>query len=260
MTNHSYLNTIAAILIALLYFNSHYCTIAPIIQQNEGPNFSRDVRTCTLPHFMHFLGLFLCILLWPYLCFDRLSMSDLMMRNQILGLRRAGMSVEEISVALEIDVMGVKLALEATGGSVAVRKAVKEDSSEDITDDVSEQEAKEMMGIIKNIARDEESGVYARLNAAKYAHGAKRGYHKRHLDMNVGSGELLLKINEAYMSASMRARAALTGQSLTAKELTVIEAPTTVEANSVEPIVEPQLIDQTTPSQPAALNPRPFKI
>jgi hypothetical protein len=74
--------------------------------------------------------------------------------------------------------------------------------------------------------------------------------------MNVGSGELLLKINEAYMSASMRARAALTGQSLTAKELTVIEAPTTVEAS----VAEQSPIDQTTPSQPAALNPRPFKI
>ena len=178
-----------------------------------------------------------------------------MMRNQIIGLRRAGMSIEEISVALEIDSAVVRLALEAVGGSAVLRKAVKEDASEDITDDVSEQEAKEMMGIIKNIARDEDSGVYARLNAAKYAHGAKRGYHKRHLDMNVGSGELLLKINEAYMSASMRARAALTGQSLTAKELTVIEAPTTVEANSVE-----TPIDQTTQSQPAALNPRPFKI
>ena len=182
-------------------------------------------------------------------------MSDLMMRNQIIGLRRAGMTCEEISVALEIDSAVVRLALEAVGGSAVLRKAVKEDASEDITDDVSEQEAKEMMGIIKNIARDEDSGVYARLNAAKYAHGAKRGYHKRHLDMNVGSGELLLKINEAYMSASMRARAALTGQSLTAKELTVIEAPTTVEANSVE-----TPIDQTTQSQPAALNPRPFKI
>ena len=178
-----------------------------------------------------------------------------MMRNQIIGLRRAGMTCEEISVALEIDSAVVRLALEAVGGSAVLRKAVKEDASEDITDDVSEQEAKEMMGIIKNIARDEDSGVYARLNAAKYAHGAKRGYHKRHLDMNVGSGELLLKINEAYMSASMRARAALTGQSLTAKELTVIEAPTTVEANAVE-----TPIDQTTQSQPAALNPRPFKI
>ena len=181
-------------------------------------------------------------------------MSDLMMRNQIIGLRRAGMSVEEISVALEIDHMVVKLALEAVGGSVAVRKAVKEDSSEDVVDDVSEQEAKEMMGIIKNIARDEDSGVYARLNAAKYAHGAKRGYHKRHLDMNVGSGELLLKINEAYMSASMRARAALTGQSLTAKELTVIEAPTTVEANDVETPANQSPIDV----QPAALNPGPL--
>lgn len=183
-------------------------------------------------------------------------MSDLMMRNQIVGLRRAGMTCEEISVALEIDHMVVKLALEAVGGSVAVRKAVKEDSSEDITDDVSEQEAKEMMGIIKNIARDEDSGVYARLNAAKYAHGAKRGYHKRHLDMNVGSGELLLKINEAYMSASMRARAALTGQSLTAKELTVIEAPITVEANDKETPANQSPIDV----QPAALNPRPFKL
>ena len=38
-----------------------------------------------------------------------------MMRNQIIGLRRAGMSVEEISVALEIDGMVVKLALEAVG-------------------------------------------------------------------------------------------------------------------------------------------------
>jgi hypothetical protein len=181
-----------------------------------------------------------------------------MMRNQIVGLRRAGMTCEEISVALEIDVMVVKVAIEATGGSVALRKeALKED---DITDDVSEGEAKEMMGIIKNIARDEESGVYARLNAAKYAHGAKRGYHKRHLDLNVGSGELLLKINEAYTSASMRARAALGGQSLTAKELTVIETPTTVEANAVETIKESPANQSSIDVQPAAPNPRPFKL
>jgi hypothetical protein len=180
-------------------------------------------------------------------------MSDLMMRNQILGLRRAGMSCEEISAALEVDPVVVKLALEAVGGSAVLRKeALKE---EDITDDVSEQEAKEMMGIIKNIARDEESGVYARLNAAKYAHGAKRGYHKRHLDLNVGSGELLLKINEAYASASMRARAALSGQSLTAKEIT-IEAPITVEA----PLAAEPPSDHTTQSEPAAPKPRPFKI
>lgn len=161
------------------------------------------------------------------------------------------MSCEEISAALEVDPVVVRLALEATGGSAVLRKeALKED---DITDDVSEQEAKEMMGIIKNIARDEESGVYARLNAAKYAHGAKRGYHKRHLDLNVGSGELLLKINEAYASASMRARAALSGQSLTAKEIT-IEAPITVEAPVEIPTQSP------TQSEPAAPKPRPFKI
>ena len=178
-----------------------------------------------------------------------------MMRNQILGLRRAGMSVEEISGALEIDPMVVKLALEATGGSVALRKEALKEDPDDITDDVSEQEAKEMMGIIKNIARDEDSGVYARLNAAKYAHGAKRGYHKRHLDLNVGSGELLLKINEAYASASMRARAALGGQSLTAKEIT-IEAPITVEAS----VAQETPTDHTTQSEPAAPKPRPFKI
>jgi len=181
-----------------------------------------------------------------------------MMRNQIVGLRRAGMTCEEISVALEIDVMVVKVALEAVGGSAVLRKeALKED---DITDDVSENEAKEMMGIIKNIARDEESGVYARLNAAKYAHGAKRGYHKRHLDLNVGSGELLLKINEAYMSASMRARAALSGQSLTAKELTVIEAPTTVEANDKATLKETPANQSPIDVQPAAPKPQPFKI
>ena len=165
------------------------------------------------------------------------------------------MSVEEISAALEVDVMVVKLALEATGGSVALRKEARAEKEDDITDDVSETEAKEMMGIIKDIARNEESGVYARLNAAKYAHGAKRGYHKRHLDLNVGSGELLLKINEAYASASMRARAALGGQSLTAKEIT-IEAPITVEA----PVAQETPTDQTTQSEPAAPKPRPFKL
>lgn len=167
------------------------------------------------------------------------------------------MSCEEISVALEVDSMVVRLALEAAGGSAVLRKeALKEDASDDITDDVSDAEAKEMMGIIKNIARDEESGVYARLNAAKYAHGAKRGYHKRHLDLNVGSGELLLKINEAYTSASMRARAALGGQSLTAKEVNVTEAPITVAAE----LTQESPIESPTDVQPAAPKPRPFKL
>jgi len=163
-----------------------------------------------------------------------------MMKNQILGLRRAGMSCEEISAALEVDSMVVKLALESVGGSSVLRAEARKE--EDIVDDVSESEAREMIGIIKNIARDEESGVYARLNAAKYVHGAKRGYHKRHLDLNVGSGELLLKINEAYATAAMRARAALGGQSLTAKEITVTpETPT----------------QSPTQSEPAAPNPNP---
>jgi hypothetical protein len=166
------------------------------------------------------------------------------------------MSCEEISAALEVDPVVVRLALEATGGSAVLRAEAKKEKEDDITDDVSDAEAKEMMGIIKNIARDEESGVYARLNAAKYAHGAKRGYHKRHLDLNVGSGELLLKINEAYTSASMRARAALGGQSLTAKEIT-IEAPITVEATVEAP---QQPTQSPTSEQPAAQKPRPFKL
>jgi len=160
------------------------------------------------------------------------------------------MSVEEVSAALEVDVMVVRLALESVGGSSVLRAEARKEDPDDITDDVSEAEAKEMMGIIKNIARDEDSGVYARLNAAKYAHGAKRGYHKRHLDLNVGSGELLLKINEAYASAAMRARAALGGQSLTAKEIVVSEAPTQSPTDHESP----------TQSQPAAPKPRPFKL
>ena len=174
-----------------------------------------------------------------------------MMRNQILGLRRAGMSVEEVSAALEIEPAVVRLALESVGGSSVLRAEARKDA-EDVTDDVSEAEAREMMGIIKDIARNEESGVYARLNAAKYAHGAKRGYHKRHLDLNVGSGELLLKINDAYASAAMRARAALGGQSLTAKEIVVspVETPTESPAPTQSP----------TQSQPAAPKPQPLKI
>jgi hypothetical protein len=76
----------------------------------------------------------------------------------------------------------------------------------------------------------------------------------------VGSGELLLKINEAYMSASMRARAALSGQSLTAKELTVIETPITVEANDKETLKETPANQSPIDVQPAAPNPRPFKL
>ena len=160
------------------------------------------------------------------------------------------MSVEEISGALEIDAMVVKLALESVGGSSVLRAEARL-KEEEVTDDVSEAEAREMMSIIKDIARNEESGVYARLNAAKYAHGAKRGYHKRHLDLNVGSGELLLKINDAYASAAMRARAALGGQSLTAKEIVVSPVET--------PVVETPT-PSPTQSQPAAPKPQPLKI
>lgn len=125
-----------------------------------------------------------------------------MLKNQIIGMYRQGCSSSEISEALEVDLMVVKAAL--TGLGAAGRKVAAENE-----DDVSEEEAREMMGIIKGIARDENAGVYAQLNAAKYAHGAKRGYHRVHSDTTLGSEELFLRLNEAYQGASRRARLAL---------------------------------------------------
>lgn len=165
------------------------------------------------------------------------------------------MSEHEIAVSLEVAPEVVSLALRAVGGSGAIRAAERA-SEDDETDDVTEAEAREMMGVIKDIARSEESGVFARLNAAKYVHGAKRGYHKRHLDLNLGSGELLLKINDAYASAAMRARQALGGVSLTAKEVSVSDIPP-VEPQATPSPTDPQ---QITPPQPAAPKPRPFNM
>lgn len=125
-----------------------------------------------------------------------------MLKNQIIGMYRQSASVEEISESLEVDLMVVKAALVGLG-SVG-RKIAKEEG-----DDVSEEEAREMASIIKGIARDENAGVYAQLNAAKYVHGIKRGYHRVHSDSTLGSEELFLRLNEAYQGASRRARMAL---------------------------------------------------
>lgn len=125
-----------------------------------------------------------------------------MLKNQIIGMYRQGASVEEISESLGVDLMVVKAALVGLGA--VGRKIAKEEG-----DDVSEEEAREMAGIIKGIARDENAGVYAQLNAAKYVHGIKRGYHRVHSDSTLGSEDLFLRLNEAYQGASRRARLAL---------------------------------------------------
>ena len=125
-----------------------------------------------------------------------------MLKNQIIGMYRQGASVEEISESLGVDLMVVKAALVGLGA--VGRKIAKEEG-----DDISEEEAREMAGIIKGIARDENAGVYAQLNAAKYVHGIKRGYHRVHSDSTLGSEDLFLRLNEAYQGASRRARLAL---------------------------------------------------
>lgn len=137
-----------------------------------------------------------------------------MMREQILAMRRAGMEPEAIAGAMGVEPEVVLVALEAKGGSAVLRKEARR--SLDITspdeedeEDVTREDAREMLGIIKGIAKDEGNDTHARLNAAKYIHGVHAGYHRRHLDLNVNGGNLLLKINEAYADAGARARAAL---------------------------------------------------
>lgn len=163
-----------------------------------------------------------------------------MLKNQIVGMYRQGASLAEISEALEVDEVLIKGALSAERG-LAVKNAMAEE------EDVTEEEAREMMGIVKSIARDEEAGVYARLNAAKYAHGAKRGYHKVNVDVTLGSDALFLRLNEAYQGASKRAREALLAQSIEAVEIK--------HAPPLENPVGSQLLDKLTIVQAAVQEP-----
>ena len=80
---------------------------------------------------------------------------------------------------------------------------------EEREEEVSAEESQKMLRIIKNIALDDEVSVYAKLNAAKYVHGVRAGYHKKHIDINVGRGDIFLRINEAYSMAAEKARRAL---------------------------------------------------
>jgi len=172
-----------------------------------------------------------------------------MLKNQIIGMYRQGASIEEISEALEVDLMVVKAALVGLG-SVGRRVAAEEE------DDVSEEEAREMAGIIKGIARDENAGVYAQLNAAKYVHGIKRGYHRVHSDSTLGSEELFLRLNEAYQGASRRARQALFNEE-------AIELPAARPLdNHIDSslLAKLEIVQTAFNEQPAAPNPGPLNV
>jgi hypothetical protein len=167
-----------------------------------------------------------------------------MLKNQIIGMYRQGASSEEIAESLEIDVVVVKAAL---GGLGSVGRKVAAENE----DDVSEEEAREMMGIIKGIARDDNAGVYAQLNAAKYAHGAKRGYHRVHSDATLGSEELFLRLNEAYQGASRRARLALFDT-----EAIELPPPKPLENHIDTRLLEKlEVVQSANCEQPAALTP-----
>ena len=131
-----------------------------------------------------------------------------LLRNQIIGLSRAGASVAEIMEALSVESEVIELALRAAGGSVAGAERISMER-EEREEEVSAEESQKMLRIIKNIALDDEVSVYAKLNAAKYVHGVRAGYHKKHIDVNVGRGDIFLRINEAYSMAAEKARRAL---------------------------------------------------
>jgi hypothetical protein len=172
-----------------------------------------------------------------------------MLKNQIIGMYRQGCSSSEISEALGVDLMVVKAAL-GDLGSVG-RRVAKEEG-----DDVSEEEAREMAGIIKGIARDENAGVYAQLNAAKYVHGIKRGYHRVHSDSTLGSEELFLRLNEAYQGASQRARQALFNEE-------AIELPAARPLdNHIDSslLAKLEIVQTAFNEQPAAPNPGPLNV
>ena len=112
--------------------------------------------------------------------------------------------MEALSVESEV----IELALRAAGGSVAGAERISVER-EEREEEVSAEESQKMLRIIKNIALDDEVSVYAKLNAAKYVHGVRAGYHKKHIDINVGRGDIFLRINEAYSMAAEKARRAL---------------------------------------------------
>ena len=94
-------------------------------------------------------------------------------------------------------------------GTARLAAEREERGEEERGEEVSAEESKKMLKIIKNIALDDDESVYAKLNAAKYVHGVRAGYHKKHIDISVGRGDIFLRINEAYSMAAEKARRAL---------------------------------------------------
>jgi len=133
-----------------------------------------------------------------------------LLRNQIIGLSRAGASGAEIAEALGVEGEIIELALgSGKSGSLAGAARMAAEREERGEEEVSAEESKKMLKIIKNIALDDDVSVYAKLNAAKYVHGVRAGYHKKHIDISVGRGDIFLRINEAYSMAAEKARRAL---------------------------------------------------
>jgi hypothetical protein len=133
-----------------------------------------------------------------------------LLRNQIIGLSRAGASGAEIAEALGVEGEIIELALgSGKSGSLAGTARLAAEREERGEEEVSAEESKKMLKIIKNIALDDDVSVYAKLNAAKYVHGVRAGYHKKHIDISVGRGDIFLRINEAYSMAAEKARRAL---------------------------------------------------
>lgn len=179
-----------------------------------------------------------------------------MLKNQIFSLYEQGASSEDISEALDVSEAVVKVALIGS----PLKTLLKTPSShKEEEDDVSDTEAREMINIVKGIARDDESGVYARLNAAKYVHGTKRGYHRVHNDATLGSEELFLRLNEAYQNASRRARESLFNESFeisqSKSQLEIVQVLETVQNALEEPFNK---LKEPTQELPAAQDPGPF--
>lgn len=141
----------------------------------------------------------------------------------------------EICEVTKLPAEVVELSLTAKGGSKALRKEAAMLEEEEEEEDVTALERKEMLGIIKGIARAESAENPAvALSAAKYVHGVAAGHYRR-WDVNVDAHGLLLKINAAYEDANMRAFDAL--NNVTPPK--VIDAPSSVAESPNPPAASP---------------------
>ena len=83
-----------------------------------------------------------------------------LLRNQIIGLSRAGASGAEIAEALGVEGEIIELALgSGKSGSLAGTARMAAEREERGEEEVSAEESKKMLKIIKNIALDDEVSV-----------------------------------------------------------------------------------------------------